>query len=200
MARRKYNTEIIKQIVDGENPFFQSGYSAPVKRRKEAEEWADSKGNNWKKVGGAVVSVNKQMDLIRESLKQVCSVCGQRIDFSGDKLDHKIFPKTGKCFNCLQLDEMVLKFQGKYDKYEELKMLKNKLGLLNDFKQKVIEAVNFLENDTGKMELVMPTGELMTWTGKSNAQWLIDAKEDLVKADKEMEKVKEEITELEPKT
>ena len=199
MARRKYNIETIKQLVDGENPFFQSGYVPKVKRRKNGEKWTDSKGNNWKKINGAVVSVNKQMDLIRESLKQVCSVCGQRMDFSGDKLDHKVFPKTGKCFDCLQTDEMIYRVNGTWKEYEELKLLKYKLGMLHDFKQKIEEAVEFLENDTGKMDLIMPTGELMTWTGKSNPRWLVDAESDLVRADDEIKKVEEEIAKLKPK-
>lgn len=196
MARRRWTLETIGQIMDGENPFIQVGYTPKAKRRKDGEEWTDSKGRSWKKVNGAVVSVNKQMDLIRESLRQVCSVCGQRIDFSGDKLDHKIFPKTGKCFDCLQFEETLLRIEGKYENYEELKMLKNKLGKLHDFKQKVEEAVEFLKTDNGKMELAMPTGELMTWTGKSNPQWLTDAEADLVKANDEIKKVEEEINKL----
>ena len=200
MARRKWTLETIGQFMDGEIPFIQVGYAPKAKRRKDGEEWTDSKGRSWKKVNGAVVSVNKQMDSIRESLRQVCSVCGQRIDFSGDKLDHKIFPKTGKCFDCLQFEETLLRIEGKYENYEELKMLKNKLGKLHDFKQKVEEAVEFLRTDNGKMELVMPTGELMTWTGKSNPQWLVDAEADLVKANNEIKKVEEEIDKLQPKT
>ena len=198
MARRKYNIEIIKQIVDGENPFFQSGYGPKAKKRKDGESWTDTKGRSWKKVNGAVISVNKQMDMIRESVQKKCSVCGQRIDFSCDKLDHKIYPKTGKCFNCLQDEEMIYRVNGTWEQYENLKLLKNKLGSLHDFKQKVTEAVEFLENDTGKMDMVMPSGELMTWTGTSNSQWLVDAKEDLVRADDEIKKVKEEISKLEP--
>lgn len=197
MARRKYNTEIIKQIVDGENPFFQSGYSVPIKKRKNGDEWTDAKGHSWKKVNEGIISVNKQMDSIRASLQPKCSVCGQRIDFSCDRLDKRVFPKTGKCFDCLQVEEMEYRVNGTWEQYEQLKLLKNRQGLLNDFKQKVQEAVEFLENDTGKMEMVMPTGEVMTWTGKSNTQWLLDARKDLTKANDEIKKVEEEIGKLE---
>lgn len=199
MARRRWNYETIQQVLDGENPFVQVGYTQKPKRRKNGEEWTDSKGRSWKKTNGAVTSVNKQMDMIRESIQKKCSVCGQRMDFSGDKLDHKVFPKTGKCFDCLQAEEIIYRVNGTWKEYENLKILKNRLGALNDFKQKVSEAVEFLENDTGKMELAMPTGELMTWRGKSNPQWLVDAKADLVRADNEINKVEEEITKLEPK-
>ena len=199
MARRKYNVEIIKQIVDGENPFFQSGYSAPVKKRKEGDVWTDARGKTWKQLNGARIQVNEKADSIREMVKPICSVCGQRIDFSCDKLDHKIFPKTGKCFDCLQNEEMIYRVNGTWKEYEDLKILKNKLSILRDFKQKVMESIEFLENDTGKMELVMPTGELMTWNGKSNPQLLINAKEDLVRVDDEIKKMEKEIFKSEKK-
>lgn len=198
MARRRWNYETIQQVLDGENPFLQVGYAPKAKKRKDGEEWTDAKGRMWKKVNGAVVSVNKQMDLIRESIKQKCSVCGARMDFSGDKLDHKVFPRTGKCWDCLQAEEMQYRVNGTWENYEKLKILKYKLGMLNDFKQKVAEAVDFLENDSGVMSLEMPTGELMTWTGKSNPQWLIDARADLVRAEDEIKKVTDEIAKLEP--
>ncbi len=199
MARRRWNYETIQQVLDGENPFIQVGYTPKAKKRKEGEEWTDTKGHSWKKVNGAVVSVNKQMDSIREMVKQVCSVCGQRLDFSGDKLDHKVFPRTGKCFDCLQAEEMIYRTNGTWKQYEDLKILKYKLGMLNDFKQKVAEAIDYLENDTGKVSDVLSTGELMTFTGKCNPQWLTDARADLVKADTEIKKVEEEIAKLEPK-
>mgnify|MGYP007070601236 CR=1 FL=1 len=95
MARRKYNVEIIKQIVDGQQPFIQIGYDKAKKRYKNGDEWTDSKGNTWKMEHGAKFKVNKQADLIREMVQPKCSKCGQRIDFSCDKLDHKVFPRTG---------------------------------------------------------------------------------------------------------
>lgn len=199
MARRRWNYETIQQVLDGENPFIQVGYTPKAKKRKNGEEWTDSKGRSWKKVNGAVVSVNKQMDLIREMVKPVCSVCGNRIDFSCEKLDHKVFPKTGKCFDCLQAEEMIYRVNGTWDDYENLKVLKYKLGMLVDFKQKVAEAIEYLENDTGKTEDVLSTGEIVTFTGKCNPQWLIDARADLIKADEEIKKVEGEIAKLEPK-
>lgn len=199
MARRRWNYETIQQVLDGENPFIQVGYTPKAKKRKNGEEWTDSKGRSWKKVNDAVINVNKQMDSIRESVQPKCSTCGQRIDFSCEKLDHKVFPKTGKCFDCLQAEEMIYRVNGKWSEYENLKILKYKLGMLHDFKQKVEDAVEYLENDTGKVSDVLSTGELMTFTGKCNPQWLMDARTDLVKADTEIKKVEEEIAKLELK-
>ena len=111
MARRKWTHETIKQVLDGENPFIQVGYDKVPVKRKEGEEWTDSKGKSWKMEGGAIVSVNKQMDSIREMIKQKCSKCGQRMDFTTDRLDHKVFGKTGLCFDCLQAEEMIFRIQ-----------------------------------------------------------------------------------------
>jgi hypothetical protein len=201
MARRRWNHETIKQVLDGENPFIQVGYKGTEINHKEGDEWTDSKGLVWRKTKGGKVRVNKQMDLIREMIKPKCSVCGTRIDFSCNKLDHKIFPKTGKCYDCLEAEEMILRIdQNKWQQYEELKLLKNKRGQLEDFKQKVKEAIDFLKTDSGVMGLVMPTGENLTWKGKSNPQWLIDAERDFEMAEEELKKVNDRILELEPKS
>jgi len=175
------------------------GYSVPKKDRKVGEEWTDSKGVSWKKISeDGIVKVNKQMDLIRENIKRICSSCGQDIDFSCDKLDERVFGKTGKCFTCLQLSEMELRVQGdSFARYEKSKILKYKLGMLNDFKAKVEEAIDYLKNDTGKIGEVLSTGELITWDGKCNPQWLVDAQNDLVKVTEEIVKVNKELEDSE---
>jgi hypothetical protein len=197
MARRRWNYETIQKVLDGENPFVQFGYSVPVKRRKEAEEWVDSKGNCWKKINGAIIRVNKQADAIREMVQAKCSKCGARIDFSCDKLDHKVFPRTGKCYECLEMDEFELRMTGKFQDYEKLKLLKNKKGLLIEFKEKVIESIYYLKKDSGKVQDVLSSGEIMTFTGKCNPQWLVDAEADLVKVNEELIRIEKEIIEFE---
>ncbi len=197
MARRRWNIETIKQVLDGENPFIQTGFiKKQEKKRKIGEEWTDSKGKTWRKTDGGKVSVNKQMDSIRELVQSKCSVCGFRIDW-GNKLDKKIFSKTGKCFDCLQEEEMVLRVdQHKWESYQKIKIMNNKLGALKDFKEKVVESIDFLKNDTGVMGDVLSTGEIITFTGKSNPQWLIDAEADLIKVNEEIKRMEKEILEL----
>jgi len=197
MARRKYNIEIIKQLMDGENPFYQSGYGPKRIKRKEGEEWTDGKGKTWKIKSGAKISVNKQMDTIRNMLKRICTGCGQDMDFTYDRLDHKVFPKTGKCYKCLELEEFELRVSGKWEDYEKKKIMKNKLGMLKDFKEKVIETIDFLKNDTGKMEDVMSNGDIVTFRGKANPQWLMDAERDFIKVNEEIVKMENEISKFE---
>lgn len=194
MSRRRYNTEIIKQIVEGQNPFEQFGYKPVEVVRKIGDEWTDIKGISWRKILNGKIRVNKQMDCLRPILKRICKDCGQNIDFSCDKLDAKVFGKTSKCYYCLEKDEMALRVDGdKWAKYEKLKTLKNKLGKLKDFKLKVEEAIDYLKTDTGNMELVMSSGDIERWQGQSNPQWLKDAETDLVKSIEEIKKVEKEL-------
>jgi hypothetical protein len=201
MARRRWNYNTIQQVVDGENPFAQWGYTGKEKRpkRQVGDEWTDSKGITWKKTADGKIRVNKQADMIRSLIQPKCSICGMRMDFSNDRLDKKVFPKTGKCFDCLVLEETKIRADGKWDEYEQIKLLKNQRGALMDFKQKVEEAIEYLTNDTGVMGDVLESGELVQYKGKCSPQWLIDAKEDFVKVNAEIEKVNEKIKQTEEK-
>jgi hypothetical protein len=177
----------IKAVVAGENPFIQSGYTPAYKARKVGEEWVDGKGKTWRKTKTGNVSVNKQMDVIRELVKSRCKVCGMDINLFGDKTDKKIFAKTRKCFACLEIEEMTLKVTGKYDAYETKKLFHNKLSLLKEFKKNVVESIAYLRKDDSKIEMVCSNGEIVTWSGGSEIEPLLkEAEADLVKADKEI--------------
>ena len=49
MARRRWNIETIQQVVNGDKPFIQVGYSGKSKLRKNGDIWVDVKGIKWKK-------------------------------------------------------------------------------------------------------------------------------------------------------
>jgi hypothetical protein len=109
-----------------------------------------------------------------------------------------VFGKTGKCFDCLQAEEMTLRVnKPQWDAYENRKVMGLKLGALKDFREKVMESIDFLKKDTGVMEDVMPNGERVTFRGMANPQWLIDAEADLVKVNEEIKKMETEIAQLE---
>ena len=135
MSRRRWNIETIKQVVEGENPFYQSGYTGKEKqkKRKIGDEWTDKKGVIWRKTSDGKIRVNKQMDAIRELIQPKCSKCGARIDFSCDKLDKIVFPKTGKCYDCLESEEFMIRINGQWENYEKMKLIKNKQGSIKRF-------------------------------------------------------------------
>jgi hypothetical protein len=170
--------------MDGEQPFIQVGYNGPSKRRKIGDRWTDKHGIVWEQRVGYQARINEQQDQIRHMLKRYCSVCKRDIDLTVDKLTDKIWPKTGMCFDCLQIEETALKIENKYEAYEKKKILSNKLHMAKEFKQKMIESINYLEKDDAKLSMVMPTGELVTWTGAlENAPLLKELNGDLKKAD-----------------
>lgn len=200
MAKRRWKIEDIEKVVEGENPFIQIGFTPDSRQyRKIGDEWTDGKGVTWKKTGpNSVVRVNKQMDAIRDLVRPRCSVCNKDINLFGDKVDKKVFARTGKCFDCLEIEEQTLKVTGKYQAYEDHKLLKNRLSLLREFRKNVIESINYLKNDDAKLEMVCSNGELITWRGRTEVEPLIkEAEEDLVKADAEIKRVEEELAKFE---
>ncbi len=184
MARRKWNYETIQQTLNGETPFIQVGYTPKAKKRKVGDEWVDTKGRRWKKTENGVISVNQQADAIRELVRPRCSVCKKDVNLFGDRIDKKLFAKTGKCFECLECEETHLKLTGQYEKYENLKITRNKLSYLRDFKTNILESINYLRKDDSKLSLVSANGDITTWTGSQNKELLVEAEKDLAEVDK----------------
>ena len=203
MARRKWNLKTIEQVVDGENPFIQVGYTPESAMRKEDETWEDSKGRKWQRKKGRNVQLNScdtpLLDAINSMWK--CSKCGTNVRLYGDRLDQKVFPKTQMCYECLEAEEMVYRTNGKWDEYQKMKVLRNHRGALRDFRNKVLESIDFLSKETGKIKETVPLGdgkfEEITFSGTSNPQWLEDAKADLIKVDVELQKIDKEIKDFE---
>jgi len=199
MARRKWDLKTIEQVVDGENPFIQVGYTPESATKKEGETWKDSRGRKWQRKNGRNVQLNSCETPILDAINSAskCSKCGTNVRLYGDRLDQKVFPKTQMCYECLEAEEMLYRTNGKWSEYQQMKVLKNHRGALRDFREKVLEAIDFLSKETGKIRETMPDGKELTFSGKSNPQWLEDAKEDLIKVDAELQKIDKEIKDFE---
>jgi len=195
MAKRRWKISDIKAVVNNENPFVQVGYEPKRKRRKIGDEWTDSKGT-WKKTKNGIISVNKQMDSIRELVRPRCSVCQMDINLFGDRIDKKLHLKTGKCWKCLTLEETAMKIDGTYEKYEETKILKNRLSMLREFRKNVIETIDYLKKGEPKIEMVCSNGNIVSWSGQDIEPILKDAQEDLIKSEVEIKRVEEEVSKL----
>jgi hypothetical protein len=193
MARRKWNYETIQQVMDGENPFIQVGYTPKVKKRKLGDKWQDKNKVTWEQCNGYKKRVNEKADSIRDMLKQKCSECGRDLSFSDSVLDRKIFPKTGKCYDCVEAEESIMRMTGKYKEYEEKKIMANKLSYLREFRQNVVESIDYLKKDNSEMSIVSSRGDLVTWTGSQNKELLKNAEADLVEVDKLIAEVEQAV-------
>jgi hypothetical protein len=198
MAKRKWNVDTIKQVVDGGSPFIQVGYTGPVeKKHKVGEEWTDVHGDTWKQTAGdAKVKVNKQADSIRELVRPRCKVCDMDINLFGDKTDEKIFAKTGMCFSCLEVEESKMRVEGTFKNYERKKMLSNEMSAAKEFREKVVQSIEYLKKDDSKISFVTSNGQIETWSGAQNADILKDAEADLIEVNKHITELKEEISKL----
>ena len=192
MARRKWNLETINEVINGQQPFIQSGYTGKKGEKKIGDEWTDSKGT-WRKTKNGVVRVNKQMDAIRDLIRPRCSVCNMDIALFGDKVDTKLHARTGMCFACLEIYEQNIKLAGLYPLYEESKLMKNRLAALKEFQKNVIESIEYLEKDDCKVEMVCSNGDIVTWNGAQNEKLLAEARNDLALCEKEIVRVEEEV-------
>lgn len=196
MARRRWTTETIKDVIDGKQPFVQIGYTGINIRHKNGDVWEDTKGIKWKMEKGAISRVNEQADSIRHLVKRKCSNCGFDIDMLGNKMDEKIYAKTGQCFDCIILRDTQMMIDRKFDTFSEGKMLKNKLSLAKEFRRNVIETIDFLKKDNSKLEMVHANGEITTWTGSQNEKLLKEAEVDLEKVNKLIEELSVEAEKL----
>jgi hypothetical protein len=177
MENRGYQT--------GENPFVQFGPEYVEPRRSQEEVWTDPKGITWQQKNGYRVRVNKNVDAVRESLKQVCSKCGKDIRLTGNRFDDKLFPKTGMCHDCLVDYEQELMLTGKFDAYEKRKVLSNQLAYLKDVKSKLEESVTYLEQNQ-KITFVNEFGDVESWTNECRDTLLEGAKSDLDKVNNDI--------------
>jgi hypothetical protein len=186
MARRRWKIEDIKSVIDGENPFIQVGYDKPDGKHKVGDVWDDVHGVTWEQKKGYKTRVNKNVDSIRESLKQVCSKCNKDIRLTGNRFDDKMFPKTGMCLDCLTEYEQDLFLSGKFESYEKKKVLSNQLSYLKDIKSKLDESVDYLENNK-VISFVNEFGDVETWTNECRDTLLDGARGDLEKINKDIE-------------
>lgn len=191
MARRKWNIETIKQVVDGEQPFIQVGYTGKEGNpaHKEGDNWEDAKGIKWIMKNGAQIRVNSQADLIREFVKKKCSNCGFNVSNWGNKLDDKIYAKTGLCLDCFQAKELEMKIEGTYDKFVETTILKNKISVAKEFKKNMEESIIFLKTDDSKIEMVHADGSMTAFIGSQNERLLKEVEADLKKVNKLLEEL-----------
>lgn len=142
----KSNLDIVRSYLNGEKAFVQVGYDASIaiQSKKEGEEWEESDGSKWIKKNGYKHRVSKKAQYVFE---QRCTVCNADMKW-GNYLDQKIYPKTQRCYECNIEFEGVLRSRGIYNDYEKFKMINNELSMMKDFKSKVVDSINYLENYT----------------------------------------------------
>lgn len=156
------------------------GYSskADLEKHKEGDVWEED-GKSWTIEDGLKVSVSK-LSRARELVKLplTCPKCGGRM---GTRLDKKMYPIHGVCFNCVTKFEDELRRAGLYKEYEKQMMENNMKSFLIDLKSKV-KALK----ENPDVEVVTDEGSLEKWGRLSDS--ILDG------LDKQIEALSEHVT------
>lgn len=178
-AQNKSNLSIVSDYVAGIRPFVSVGFDPKLHHadKKEGEIWSDSNGDKWIKKNGAIQKIPKKATIICE---ERCVDCNADVRW-GNYLDKQYWVATQRCYDCTVTHETQLKLTGKWDAYIKRKKLLNERAELLDFKSKLIETINFAnDNKNKKLEYFNSDGTSEVWTDATTAlkQVLKDAKKD----------------------
>ena len=197
-ASGKSNISIVRDYFDGNRPFVQVGYDPNLDngKRKEGEIWEDSQGNKWMWKNGSKRKVPK---LAQIKIEQRCNICNADTKW-GNYLDQKVYPKTGRCYDCNIAFDSKLKILGVFEDYEKHKIYKSMLSEMNDFKQQMTESLTYLESDSSlpKLQYFNEDGSQEFWTDDTDmkSKVLTDLKKDLINVVERIDELNTKISEL----
>ena len=197
-ASGKSNLSIVRDYLDGNRPFIQVGYDPNLEnsKRKEGEEWEDSHGNKWIWKNGSKRKVSKVAQI---KIDRRCNICNADIKF-GSYLDDKVYPKTGRCYDCNITFDSKLKILGTFEDYEKHKIYKSMLSEMNDFKQQILESITYLEAETSlpKLQYFNEDGSQEFWTDDTDMRIkvLTDLKKDLISVNERIDELNKKTSEL----
>jgi len=195
-ALGKSNLAIVRDYLNGDRPFIQVGYTADsdFSSRKDGEIWIDANGKKWIKKNGTKRAINNVSSSTIESTKRHCMDCNMDIRW-GNRYDEVLYNKTGRCQECLAKFETQLRLNGKYDDYEQKKLLQNQLSQAKEFRIKVQESYDFVSTHE-KISFPNGDGTLDEWTIERRENILKDLKTDLKKIDKQIVKIEGKLEKL----
>lgn len=177
------NIDIVKGYLAGERPFVQMGYTADVKERKEGEVWTSPNGQMWIYRGGIKKPLTRSTKIL-DACRLECKDCHKNMKLFNDKLDDKIFPKTGRCMDCQVIFESKLKREGKYENYEKEKIFSNQRGFCLNLKAQLEDTIKCLEVSDNKIKFMNEDGSQEEWTDTRRETILEGAKKELLEVNK----------------
>lgn len=197
-ASGKSNLSIVRDYLDGNRPFIQVGYDPNLdnSKRKEGEEWEDSQGNKWTWKNGTKRKISKVAQI---KIDRRCNICNADTKW-GNYLDQKVYPKTGRCYDCNIAFDSKLKILGVFEDYEKHKIYKSMFSEMNEFKQQMEESITYLESDNSvpKLQYFNEDGSQEFWTDDTDtkSKVLTDLKKDLTNVVERIDELNTKISEL----
>jgi hypothetical protein len=130
-----------------------------------------------------------------DSARLLCSVCKRDVKW-GNYLDDKIFPKTGRCYDCNVEYESKLKVNGEFRNYELEKVFKSQRGKVEDFRAKLIESIEYLEKSSNDIVYLNEDGTKDVWKDTTREMVLEEARKDLKECDLALDRIDKSLSGL----
>ena len=115
-------------------------------------------------------------------------------------MDQKVYPKTGRCYDCNIAFDSKLKILGVFEDYEKHKIYKSMFSEMNDFKQQMEESITYLESDNSmpKLQYFNEDGSQEFWTDDTDmkSKVLTDLKKDLINVVERIDELNTKISKL----
>lgn len=190
----KSNLDIVRSYLSGEKAFQSVGWTPDLKPRADGEVW-EIGGQKWTMKDGKkqpLSIITKYLDATR----QECGDCKKNMKLFNDRLDDKMFPKTGRCYDCQIKFESELKRTGKYEAYEKEKIFSNQKSYCLDMKAKLLDTIKHLENADNKIKYMNEDGTEEYWTDTTRENVLVGAKKELDECNSALERIEEQLKAL----
>lgn len=154
---RKEDVQRVRNLINkdyGASTRDQVGYSRVEEVHKEGDVWEEN-GKSWTIKNGLKQSVSK-LQRARELAKTplLCPKCGKPFN---TRLDKKMYPIHGMCFDCVCRMEDDLKRAGLYEAYEKQIIS----GNIQNFVQELKDRIQHMSGT--KMEYSTDLGEVEDW-------------------------------------
>lgn len=163
---RRSDVERARNLIKGnfsESTRSQIGYRAAADTtiHKEGDVWTDASGKEWTIEDGLKVAKTKLGKARKlHNIPLLCPKCGKPLN---TRLDKKMYPIHGFCFDCLVKFEDDLKRAGLYQEYENNMMKQN----IRSFVDTLKDRINSMRNDS-KTSVIAEDGTVESW-GTTNS-------------------------------
>ena len=143
----------IAERLKNDDTKVQVGYSAePAPKRKEGDTWQDGY-KTWTVKNGITQTISK-LQSARTPLW--CPKCS---NIMIKRLDNKMYPIHGMCFDCVITMEHKLRLDGKWEEYEARKLRENEISYL----KYTIEKFKCAYDEVNNPEFIYEDGQIEKW-------------------------------------
>lgn len=165
MLQREFKSKDVQRMRNiitknyGAKTATQIGYTKTHIDHKEGDVWEED-GKKWTIKNGVKQTITR-FDSLKKlvSLPLSCPKCGKAI--KSDKLNKKMWPIHGTCFDCVIAMETELKRQGKFEEYARNLISRGVKTYIKDLEDALIDLSS--ESNDG---FVTEQGDIEKWTGK----------------------------------